>query len=56
VRLRGISSARLAEELPGAHPSETVRQRIPDLTEDEMRDVVGYVDNVVRRRDMGGGW
>ena len=30
------------------------RERIPDLTDEEMRDVVGYVDYVIRRRDRGG--
>jgi hypothetical protein len=54
-RLWGIPSSRLGEELSRAELSGSVRERIPDLTEDEMRDVVGYVDYVVRRRDRGGG-
>jgi transcriptional regulator with XRE-family HTH domain len=54
-RVWGISSSRLAEELSRGELSKTVRDRIPDLTDDEMRDVVGYVDYVIRTRKGGGG-
>ncbi len=54
-RIWGVSSSRLAEDASRGELSMTLRERIPDLTDDEMRDVVGYVDYVIRKRDGGGG-
>jgi hypothetical protein len=54
-RIWGIASSRLAEEVTRGEISGALRERIPDLTDEEMRDVVGYLDYVVRRRDRGGG-
>ena len=53
-RIWGIASSRLAEEVSQGEISGALRDRIPDLTDEEMRDVVGYVDYVIRRRDRGG--
>ena len=54
-RIWGISTSRLAEEVSRGELSESLRKRIPDLSDDEMGDVVGYVDYVIRKRDRGGG-
>ncbi|MCH8893901.1 MAG: hypothetical protein IIB32_10405 [Chloroflexi bacterium] len=54
-RIWGISTSRLVEEVSRGELSESLRERIPDLSDDEMRDVVGYVDYVLRKRGRGGG-
>jgi hypothetical protein len=54
-RIWGISTSRLVEEVSRGELSESLRERIPDLSDDEMRDVVGYVDYVIRKRNGGGG-
>ena len=53
-RIWGIASSRLAEEVSQGEISGALRERIPDLTDEEMNDVVGYVDYVIRKRDRGG--
>ena len=52
-RIWGIRSARLVEEIGRGEHAGSVRARIPDLTDDEMRDVVGYVEYVIRKRGRG---
>ena len=54
-RIWGIPTSRLVEEVSRSELSESMRRRIPDLTDDEMSDVVGYVDYVIRKRDAGEG-
>jgi transcriptional regulator with XRE-family HTH domain len=51
----GIAGSRLADEMSRGELAGTLRKRIPDLTDDEMVDVIGYVDYVIRRRPGRGG-
>jgi hypothetical protein len=51
----GISSTRLAEDLSHLELSLSAKERVPELTDDEMREVIGYADYLVEKRGRGAG-
>ena len=52
-RFWGISSVRLAEDLSHLELSVSAKERVPELTDDEMREVIGYADYIVEKRGRG---
>ena len=53
-RIWGIASSRLAEEMSRGELAGSIGEHMPELTDDEMRDVVSYADYVINKRERGG--